>query len=134
MKRTIAFSLFLSFVYSTAAAGPMSVKDLLAVKWIKQAALSPDGKQAAFVVRKASYEKNKLTGHIYMVSSDGKGLRRVTNSKVGESSPVFSPDGKTLAFVSGRHTGKPQIWLLPLAGGEARRLTNLSTGAWGPIW
>ena len=134
MKRTIAMTLLMSLAGATAAAAPMSVKDLLAVKWIKQAALSPDGSKVAFVARQASYDKNKLTGHIYLVSSSGKGMRRLTNSKAGESSPVFSPDGKTLAFVSARQTGKPQIWLLPLAGGEARRLTNLSTGAWGPVW
>ena len=134
MKRTIALTLLFSLAGAPAAAAPMSVKDLLAVKWIKQAALSPDGSKVAFVAREASYKKNKLTGHIYMVSVSGKGLRRVTNSKAGESSPVFSPDGKTLAFVSARQTGKPQIWLLPLGGGEARRLTNLSTGAWGPVW
>ena len=139
MKHRISISaalLLTALLGHSAAAAPMSVKDLLAIKWIRQVRLSPDGKQAAFVIRKAHRDKNKLTGHIYMVSTDGKGtLRQLTNSPAGESSPAFAPDGKTLAFVSGRAGGTGQIWLLPLSGGgEARKLTSLSTGAWGPVW
>ena len=115
-------------------AAPMSVKDLLSVKWIRQVNLSPDGLVAAFVISRADRDANKSTSHIWQVSTTGGELRQLTNHEAGESSPVFSPDNKTLAFVSTRGGGKPQIWLLRRGGGEAKQLTRLSTGAWGPVW
>src|SRR5438034_9382303 len=52
-----------------------------------------------------------------------------------DSSAVWSPDGKTLAFLSSR-TGESQVYLLSMVGGEAHPLTKLSTGAdmvkWSP--
>jgi len=59
----------------------------------------------------------------------------MTNSPEGESSPRWSPDGTSLAFISEREDGE-QIWLLPVHGGEAKRLTDISTGVedleWSP--
>ncbi len=47
--------------------------------------------------------------------------------------PRWSPDGRTLAFVSTRGNGA-QLWVLPVAGGEARRLTSLADGVFDPVW
>ena len=47
--------------------------------------------------------------------------------------PRWSPDGKSIAFVSSRG-GSAQVWLLPVEGGEARQLTKLPIDVSGPIW
>ena len=135
MKRLV-LPLLALLLASPAQAKPISVKDLLAVKWISSVSLHPSGKEAAFVIKLANFEKNGSKRHIWRVTTDSApgALRQLTNSPAGESQPVYSPDGKYLAFVSGREGGTPQIWLLPLVGGEARQLTKLSTGAWGPVW
>jgi len=48
-------------------------------------------------------------------------------------SPSFSPDGRTIAFLSNA-SGSPQIWLMPVAGGEPRQLTNLPDPVESVFW
>jgi dipeptidyl aminopeptidase/acylaminoacyl peptidase len=81
--------------------------------------------------------KDKSDTDVWMTSWDGTQSIRVTASPEGESSPRWSPDGRYLAFVSGRQEGKGgQVWLLDRRGGEAQRLTMIKGGvsdyAWSP--
>ncbi len=64
----------------------------------------------------------------------GAGGSAAADQQPGRREPAYSPDGKYLAFVSGREGDTSQIWLLPNDGGEARQLTSIATGAWGPVW
>ncbi|MCB0142269.1 MAG: PD40 domain-containing protein, partial [Caldilineaceae bacterium] len=62
--------------------------------------------------------------------------RQMTHGAHSNSNPQWAPDGQTLAFVSTR-AEKPQIYLLPVDGGEARAVTQLPQGvgadlAWSP--
>ena len=57
------------------------------------------------------------------VLADGTDARLLTNSPGGNHSPAVSPDGRTIAFVSARE-GNQEIYLMDIAGGEARRLTR----------
>lgn len=119
---------------STAVAAPgMSVDDLLAVKWVRDPAISPDGKRVVFVVSTADKAANRRSAGLYLVGADGHGLRRLTSPVKGsDSSPVFAPDSRAVAFVSSRG-GEPQIWTIAVDGGEASQLTRLATGASGPL-
>ena len=96
---------------------------------------SPDGKSIAFSDR-ASQE-----GHpsLFLVSIDDLERRRVTwppPGSAGDSSPAFSPDGRTVAFVRWSGDGVGDIHLMAVSGGEPRRLTFDNTFieglAWGP--
>src|SRR5213075_508078 len=59
--------------------------------------------------------------------------RQVTGGPGSDRQPRWSPDGKTLAFISTREGGA-QVWLLPIAGGDARKVSSLAEGASDPIW
>lgn len=104
----------------------------LTTSWPSGVALSPSGDAVAFVAKKADLAKNTQTSRIWLWRP-GEAARPLTYRAFNASSPAFSPDGKTLAFISTRDGGA-QIWLLPVAaGGEARRLTRLPTEVAGPL-
>lgn len=107
--------------------------DMMAVQRLTDPQISPDGQWVAYTVTKVDKAANKSNSDIYVVSMDGNTVRQLTNSPKGDSQARWSPDGKTIAFISSRD-GAPQIYLIPVAGGEARKLTNISTGANSPVW
>jgi dipeptidyl aminopeptidase/acylaminoacyl peptidase len=98
---------------------------------------SPDGAWVAYAVSHIDSTKDRHDSDIYMTSWDGATTVRLTASDESETSPRWSPDGKTLAFLSGRQGSKgSQVWLLNRAGGEAERVTQFKGGvsamAWSP--
>jgi dipeptidyl aminopeptidase/acylaminoacyl peptidase len=101
---------------------------------IAEPQISPDGKWVAYTVSTPDLDSNRGVSNIWLVSTTGGAPAQLTQSG-HDSSPVWSPDGKTLAFLSSR-SGNSQVYLLSLEGGEAHALTKLSTGAdlvkWSP--
>ncbi|MFN8012339.1 MAG: S9 family peptidase [Holophagaceae bacterium] len=96
---------------------------------------APDGRRAAFVVREAvmTPERSEFVSQIWL--GDASGARPLTRGEKSSSAPRWSPDGRTLAFLSSR-SGKGQLYALPLDGGEAEVLTevkgDLAAFAWSP--
>ncbi|HUX06427.1 MAG TPA: S9 family peptidase [Acidobacteriota bacterium] len=112
---------------------PYTVDDHLKMNRLSSPALSPDGKWIAFSVTAYDKESNSGSSDIYLVPTAGGEPHRLTTHPARDSSPVWSPDGQTIAFVSSR-SGTAQIWLISMSGGEARQLTDIKTGASGPKW
>src|SRR5262245_22677543 len=110
-----------------------TIEDLYRVKSISDVHVAPDGKSIVYVVTESDLPRAKRMGHIWMMDLDGRNPRQLTNSAKGEASPRFSPDGKSLLFISSRD-GNSNLYRMPLDGGEATRLTNISTGISDPVW
>ena len=110
----------------------MTPEKIVRMKQISDPQLSPDGKKVAYVLRSHDEEKHALTTDIYVVDSDTGESAQMTYHPDNDSNPRWSPDGKTLAFLSTREE-KQQIWLIQLAGGEARQLTDIEDGTAGGI-
>ncbi len=86
---------------------------------------SPDGKWIVFTKKTWDDEANKTTTNLWLVSIDGKTIRQLTSAQYqADTSPTWSPDGRTVAFVSNR-SGSQQIWTIRVDGGEAQQLTRL---------
>lgn len=112
-------------------------EDFAQIKNVGDPQLSPDGNWIAYTVSTTDLAKDKSDTDIWMISWDGSANLRLTSTPESESSPRWSPDGKYLAFTSGRQDGKgSQIWLLDRRGGEAQRLTQIKGGvssfSWSP--
>ena len=80
--------------------------------WLRYPAISPDGQTIAF-----SYQ-----GDLFTVSSSGGEAKRLTVHSAYDYQPVWSHDGKTIAFASNRH-GNFDVFTIPAAGGTETRLT-----------
>jgi dipeptidyl aminopeptidase/acylaminoacyl peptidase len=98
--------------------------------------VSPDGKLVVFSVTEPAYDEKDQASDLWIVPSDGSTqARRLTWTKAGESSVAWSPGSERIAFVTRREGDDAiQIYVLDLAGGEARRVTTLSTGAASPVF
>jgi dipeptidyl aminopeptidase/acylaminoacyl peptidase len=102
---------------------PFSVHDMVAMDRISDPRVAPDGRYVAFVVRRTDLEADRGRMDIWLVSADGTGLRRLTSAPESDSNPRWSPDGRTIWFLSDR-SGSSQVWRIPVDGGEAEQVTK----------
>jgi dipeptidyl aminopeptidase/acylaminoacyl peptidase len=137
LKRTLVPLLALVTLSTTWARG-VTPEDYLRFEFVGAPVLSPDGSSVAFTVTKINQKANRRNTTIWMVPFDASAPpRELTFDTSSSSNPQWSPDGKSLAFVSTRGEGaKAQVWLLSMSGGEPRRVTNLKNGVsvyhWSP--
>jgi len=103
------------------------------VRRVSDPQISPDGKWIAYVRGDVDLGANKIQKHLWICSVEGGEARRLTRGDGSDTRPRWSPDGKSLAFISTRG-GNSQVWILSLDGGDPRPLTSLSTEADGVTW
>ncbi|SFA48287.1 Dipeptidyl aminopeptidase/acylaminoacyl peptidase [Parageobacillus thermantarcticus] len=112
----------------------IAAEDLFRIRFVSDPQFSPDGGKIMFV-QKTIDDEREYRSHLFLLSLADGTVKQWTFGKVKDAFPRWSPDGKTIAFLSNR-SGKTQIWLLPADGGEARQLTSLKNGVrqlrWSP--
>jgi len=132
-------------------------EDYFAFHFLNDAHISPDGKQVAYVMTVVDQQRNRRSSSIWVVATDGRSApRRLTADNFNSTSPRWSPDGFSLAFLSNRTeaatpstpaaTGpgltaavqsdgaRPQICILAMNGGEAQVISHLKNGATAFQW
>jgi dipeptidyl aminopeptidase/acylaminoacyl peptidase/CubicO group peptidase (beta-lactamase class C family) len=105
--------------------------DLFRIRLPAEPAISPDGERVAYVLRSIDREADRNLSAIWL-AAPGRDPHPLTGG-TQDSAPAWSPDGRWLAFLRAQD-GPPQVWVLPLAGGEPHRLTSLPGGAGPPVW
>ncbi|MBI2803620.1 MAG: S9 family peptidase [Planctomycetes bacterium] len=127
---------------------PITLEDLWKVKRLGKPSISPDGKWVAVDVTTFSMEQNNSNTQIWLCSTDGKTQKQLTKDKASSTSPIWSPDGKNIAFTrvgqafqpdaggEKRQAGKPdlQIHVISPNGGKARQVSKLPMNASGLKW
>ena len=111
----------------------MRFEDLMAMQRVGEPQISPDGRFVAYSMGTTEMDTNRIARNIWVVStSPGSQPRQLTQTG-HDTRPRWSPDGKKIAFLSSRD-GTPQIYVMPAQGGNAARLTSLSTGTDNEKW
>ena len=115
-------------IAAPAAAAPhgLTVDDMLAMQRVSSPAVSPDGRQIAFVVRDTDLDANRGRFDLWLASADGSRVERLTTDPENDTDPEWSSDGHWIYFVSTR-SGSAQVWRISPSGGEAEQVTKLAT-------
>lgn len=109
---------------------PIEIDDLYKLIFVGDPQISPDGSLIAFT-KKTITEKHKYNTQICTYNLKSKEVKQWTQGEKGNGSPRWSPDGQTLAFISGREEPSGQIFTLSITGGEASKLSDLPEGSLG---
>ena len=107
-------------------ARPFTANDLVMLDRVSEPRLAPDGRSVAFTLRQTDFEGNRGLKSIWKLDLTDKAAQpqRLTATGSNAWSARWSPDGKTLYFLSNR-SGSDQVWSLATGLGEARQVTHL---------
>jgi dipeptidyl aminopeptidase/acylaminoacyl peptidase len=113
-------------------------EDMMAIHRVSSPAVSPDGKDVAFVTTKHDHVENTTRNTIHLLDLETRKSKIITPGPGSHANPVFSPNGRYLAFTSSRDEKEgTQLWIMPLKRpGEAWQLTKghggVSQITWAP--
>jgi len=93
-------------------------------------AYSPDGRLIAYDYRRPGYKNRE----IYLMRSDGTGIRPLTSLGYVSALPAWSPDGKTIAFMSNLRGGTYQVYTIRVDGTHLEQVTTSPTDVIQPAW
>jgi len=113
----------------------VTAQDIHKFQWPSKPTISPDGLQVVYERTIVRQKTDDYETQLWLADVHGHSNRILTTVGTSNTSPVWSPDGRTIAFLSNRAFGM-QLWLLSLDGGEARQVTRFRHGisnlVWGP--
>jgi dipeptidyl aminopeptidase/acylaminoacyl peptidase len=110
------------------------LEDLYRIKNVSEVQVSPDGKSIVYVLTTSDLARARRTSRIWMMDSAGQNARPVSPEGTSASSPRFSPDGGQLAYITTKDNQANIFLVSAQGGGEARQLTNISTGVYDQLW
>jgi dipeptidyl aminopeptidase/acylaminoacyl peptidase len=127
---------FLSLAVYAQAKRPLTFDDMMAIKRVGDAQISPDGSRVVYVVTDVDKNLNRGKRSVWVVPASGGSPQQLISSDKNDFSPRWSPDGKLIAFLSTRE-GAPQIYVAEAAnpgGSNPRKITGAPEGVSEFIW
>ncbi|GBD89342.1 prolyl tripeptidyl peptidase precursor [bacterium BMS3Abin04] len=132
MKRLFTIFLLITMpFFAQSKKRAITIEDLYKTVYVGSQQISHDGSKVLFTVTKSNLKEARTNTDVYLVNADGSGLRQLTVNKAADYNPIWSKDDKSVYFVSARN-GKPQLFKLPLNGGEAVQETHCKYGISSP--
>lgn len=120
----------------TAQSDRMELADLDRIVLLESPAISPSGEHVVLVAMRANLQENRYDGDLVLIDLATGEHSRLAPHRPGVGNAQWAPSGDRLAFVDPVDDGPRQLHVLPLGGGEARRLTEGSAGItfyrWSP--
>src|SRR5262249_17934517 len=149
-----ALSILVAVQSASATTRPWTSDDILGVKAVSDPQVSPDGRWIVYVVQELNADGSEYQTDLWLIASAGGEARRLTRSTAIDENPRWSPDGKTIAFLSERERpnkkkdadaamgpaaakddeGKRQLWMIRPDGGEAWIASDSKGGVFDFAW
>jgi dipeptidyl aminopeptidase/acylaminoacyl peptidase len=118
-----------------AAPRPLELSDLRRIVNYGAPAISPDARRVLTIRRRPDFKENKTVTELVLIDVKTHAKRVLTPDRKSVQSPIWSSSGDRIAFLSpGGEKKTPQIWVLPVDGGEATRVTDAERGVDGFAW
>ena len=132
MKKWIIAAAALAVSGAAVAQEKLELEDVFTLEYASSPTIHPSGEWSVFVRQSMDIQNDRKVGRLWSVLPDGD-IRPLTGEQGSESQPVWSPDGKRLAYVS-TETGSPQIHIYWVDSGESAAITQLTKAPSGLSW
>ena len=133
--RKLALAVTIVLISSAAfAQRGLRFEDLASLHRIGAPQLSPDGHWLAYDVSTPDLAANKSFSGVYLIPAAGGTPKAISDVKHQDNGPSWSPDGKSIAYLSNRDGGAHQVYLYDVAAGTSRKVSDLAGGAGSVKW
>ena len=116
--------------------GPLDLDDLWNYVLLRHPSISPDGSHVVVVRGRTNYEQNRWERSLELIDLETGEHRELTPERPRVDGPHWSPSGDRLAFLDSAENGPAHLYILPMAGGEAKQITSGDEGVrfyeWSP--
>jgi len=124
--------LFISSGKLLAQKKPFTIADLYKIHYVGAPVVSPNGDRVAFTVANYNMKKGESNTNIYVMDTDGKNLKKITDNKKSNYNPLWTSNGKTVYYVS-TESKIPQIYSYSFVSGKSKKITDFSMGVSAPV-
>jgi dipeptidyl aminopeptidase/acylaminoacyl peptidase len=131
--RRLALILFFAAT-AALAQHPIAFEDLASIHRIGAPQVSPDGRWIAYDVSTPDLAANRSFSAVYVMPSTGGAPRLISDAKHQDNGPAWSPDGRSIAYVSNRDGGAHQVYVYDVAAQQSRKVSDLQGGAGSVKW
>jgi dipeptidyl aminopeptidase/acylaminoacyl peptidase len=126
MRTALCLALAMALPMTASAARGLQPRDLATLDRYSSPTLSPDGRVLVFAKRTVDFDANKSSTGLWIENlgtRDAAPPKRLTPEGWNVNSPAFSPDGKSVYFLSAK-SGSQQLYVMPAGGGEPKQVTD----------
>jgi dipeptidyl aminopeptidase/acylaminoacyl peptidase len=132
--KTLVFALACFVPCIPVQAARFDVSDVGKIVRVSDPQISPDGKSIVIVVARPNYEIDVNESELVLVDVQSHAQHLLTRGRRGVSFPRWSPSGDKLAYLANDPNGKPEIFVMPMTGGDSEQLTKTPAGVQQYSW